>query len=175
MSRADLDFHFRKVSDLIEEINNNVPANGGYGVVQIRADLAGLLVVAIAATYETCVKEVIVNYASKKHVSFAAFASRNYEKLNSRIQVNDLKKYCELCDPEIQSNFKNFLKKRKDILAERTGQDIEKSYKQILDWRHGFAHAWARNTTIEEAQKTHLAAKRVLYSFDEAFERHFSQ
>ena len=120
MPRADLDRHFGKIDELIAEINEIVPSSS-YRAVQFRADLAGLLVVAMAATYETCVKEILFEYANKKHADFGGFAMRNYEKLNSRINVKDLKRYCEMFDPTICSRFKYDLtmKKKENIRAGR--------------------------------------------------------
>lgn len=169
MARLDLDQNFRKIDDLISEINRKFPPDDAYDIVQLRADLAGLLVVAMAATYETCVKETICNYATGRHDDFGRFAVRNYERLNSRIQVNDLYNYCRLFGPNIKDKFKTKLDARRKKISERTGKNIESSFRQILDWRHDFAHAWNRSTTIEEAEKTHRFAKRVLYAFDEAF------
>lgn len=169
MSRIDLDENFRKIDALISEINTLVPADGRYEGVQLRADLAGLLVVAMAATYETCVKEVMCAHASMRHDAFGQFAQRNYMKLNSRININDLKKYCGLFSPTMERLFKNELSARKKKISDRTGKNIEAAYEQILAWRHDFAHAWNRNTTIEEAARTHRLAKRVLYAFDRAF------
>jgi hypothetical protein len=168
MPRADLDRHFSKINDLIAEIEDLVPS-ASYRAVQFRADLAGLLVVAMAATYETCVKEILCEYANKKHVDFGGFASRNYEKLNSRILVRDLKKYCEMFDPIICSRFKAGLASRKKKVLDRVGKNIEVSYEQILSWRREFAHAGIRQTTIEEAAATHRVGKRILYVFDDAF------
>lgn len=167
MSRADLDLHFAKIDELIKEINELVPSHS-YRSIQFRSDLAGLLVVAMAATYETCVKEILFEYANRHHVFFGAFAQRNYEKLNSRIKVNDLEKYCKLYDPILCQKFRNSLSKKKKLLLERIGKNIETSYEQILSWRHDFAHARIRNTTIEEASETHKMAKRVIYILDEA-------
>ena len=138
-------------------------------MIQFRADLAGLLVVSIASTYETCVKEVLYEYASEQHVAFGDYTKRNYEKLNSKISVSDLKRYCELFDPSIKDRFQRKLSQRKKSILERLGKNIETSYAQILSWRHEFAHAGSRNTTIEEARKFHQLGKRVLYVFDEAF------
>jgi hypothetical protein len=163
MPRADLDLQFSRIDDLITEINGLVPS-GSYRAVQFRADLAGLLVVAMAATYETCVKEVLYEYANRH-------ALRNYEKLNSRVQIRDLKKYCELFDPAIQVRFKSRLAAKKKSLLDRVGKNIETSYEQILSWRHDFAHAGIRQTTIEEAAATHRVGKRILYIFDDAFHR----
>jgi hypothetical protein len=167
MSRADLDVHFSKIDELIEEIDGIVPPSS-YREIQFRSDLAGLLVVAIAATYETCVKEILFEYANRHHISFGNFAMRNYAKLNSRVQVRDLEKYCKLYDPSLCLKFKTSLSKKKNEILERVGKNIETSYEQILTWRHDFAHARIRNTTIEEAASTHKFGKRILYIFDSA-------
>lgn len=169
MARADLDAHFAKIDALIAEIDKHVPAGEGYQEVRFRADLAGLLVVAIVATYESCVKEVLISYAKGRHSDFGQFASNHYDHLNSRIKVADLKRYCKLFSPEIEGRFKDKLNKRKSLIPAHLKKDINDSYEQLLDWRHEFAHALNNNTTIEEAAKTHLFGKRVLYAFDEAF------
>ncbi|QOD63842.1 hypothetical protein HGK82_00795 [Ochrobactrum sp. MT180101] len=171
MPRADLDAHFSKIDDLISEINGLVPADSGYRAVQFRADLAGLLVVAMAATYETCVKQVLYEYADSHHIAFGGYARRSYEKINSRVLVRDLTKYCEIFDPVIKGRFQDRLKARKKALLDRTGKNIVTAYEQILEWRHEFAHAGNRNTTIEEAANTHRIGKRIIYLFDDAFYR----
>jgi len=170
MTRSDLDVHFRKIDDLVFEINRHVPpGSGAYDAIQFRSDLAGLLVVSMAATYETCVKQVLCEHASGHHANFGQFAQRNFEKLNSRIAVRDLEKYCKLFDPGIHRAFRSKLQSRRKKIFDRTGKNVEGCYEQILTWRHDFAHSRARNTTIEEAAATHKVGKRMLYIFDEVF------
>lgn len=166
--RSDLNPHFDRIDKLAEEINSFVPSDAR-GASQFRADLAGLLVVTIAASYESCVKETLVNYASNCHESFGQFTINNFSKLNSRISINDLFRYTKLFDERINRSFTYYLKRRKEGINRKIGKNIEHSYEQILSWRHAFAHAGIRNTTIEEALAMHRLAKRVLYAFDEAF------
>lgn len=168
MPRPDVDAQLSRIDSLVLEINSQVPTSG-YANVQFRADLAGLLVVAMAATYENCVKEILFSFASRNHPNFGAFTQRQYEKLNSKIRVNDLKKYCELFDPAICAKFKTSLSDKKSKLMDRANVNIETSYEQILNWRHDFAHTGARSTTIEEATKMHRYGKRIIYLFDQAF------
>ena len=170
MRRSDIDIHFVKIDDFIGEINDLVPISN-YKTIQFRSDLAGLSVVAMAATYETCVKETLYDFANRHYVAFRNFFLRNFNKINSRIQVSDLKKYCETFDPIVCTYFKEELKQRKNLLLQRVGRNIKSSYEQILSWRHNFAHAGIRNTTIEEAATTHRFAKRINYIFNEAFSK----
>lgn len=168
MARADMDGHLNKIDALALEIKKYVPVEN-IGAQTFRADLAGLLVVTIAASYEACVKEVLVNYAARHHVIFGNFAQNNYSKINSKIKINDLRGYAKLFGSNIASDFKLRLDEKKRRISERIGINIENRFEQILDWRHDFAHAWRNNTTIEEALQTHRLGKRVLYAFDEAF------
>jgi hypothetical protein len=69
----------------------------------------------------------------------------------------------------INSNFKRALAARKKGILQRVGTDIVQSYEQILEWRNEFAHTGRRNTTIEEAMRTHVFAKRVMFAFSDAF------
>ena len=168
MPRADLDLHFNRIELLVTEMDSFVPISLS-GSTQFRADLAGLLVVTMAASYETCVKETMVSHASKHHIAFGKFTLNNYNKLNSKVALGDLYRYATLFDDAVSAKFKAALAKRKKVINDRIGKNIERSYQQILDWRHAFAHAGIRSATIEEAISTHRLAKRVLYSFDEAF------
>lgn len=168
MPRADLDVHFDRIEKLVLEMEQFVPT-AAKGVAAFRADLAGLLVVTIAASYESCVKETLISYAGRHHVAFANFATNNYKKLNSRITINDLHGYTGTFDDNVSARFKALLDNRRRRIDVRIGKNIEKAYKQMLSWRHDFAHAGIRNTTIEEAIVTHRLAKRVLYAFDDAF------
>ena len=84
--------------------------------------------------------------------------------------MSDLHKYTKIFHPDISRKFKSNLSVRKNDINKRLGKNIEERYEQILDWRHDFAHAGKRNTTIEEAMQTHRFALRVIFCFDDAFE-----
>lgn len=167
MARADIDTVLARVEHLASDIDSHVP--GDTKNIQFRADLAGLLVVAIAASYESCVKETLMNYAHRHHAQFGNFAQNQYKKLNSRISLSDLYGYAGTFDSGVHHRFGQLIKSRKAKLNARIGRDFTASYTQMLSWRHDFAHAGIRNTTVEEALNTHRLAKRVLYAFDDAF------
>jgi len=167
MLRSELDLELARIDELIKDMNAVVPATSEYKYVKLRADLAGLLVVAIAASYENCVKEILYSKAGSHHPAFEAYARRQYARINSRINVADLIRYCDVYDPILKTQFKAKLSSRKGAVLARTGVNIEVMYGQLLDWRHDFAHAGVRSMTLEEATKAHLFGKRVLYAFAE--------
>jgi hypothetical protein len=169
MPRNDVKIHLAKIDNLIAEINVMVPPSLGYSSVKFRADLAGMLVVVMTATYENCVKEILSDFAYRKNKEFGEFARKIFNKINAKIKVSDLYKYCGLFDVSIQKRFKDELKIKKDYFLKRAGINIEMSYDQIISWRHDFAHAWACNVTIEDAAQAHRIGKRIIYIFDSAF------
>ena len=168
MAKSDL----RKILDNVATLGMNIDSFVPLTIssIEFRADLAGLLVVAMAAAYETCVKETLVGFATRHHVKFGHYAENQYAKLNSRIRLSDLYTYCRTYDQGIHERFGKIVKSRKRRFSELVGRDFSNDYNQILNWRHDFAHERRRNTTVEEALVTHRCAKLMLYSFDDAFQ-----
>jgi hypothetical protein len=158
-----------RVDQLASEMQRFVPI-GTRGADSFRADLAGLLVVAIAASYEDCVKITLVEHAAKRHVDFEEFSERNFSKLSSRIKINDLHSYSKLFGEHTELRFKEFLKRNNSSIKGKTGINIESSYKQLLDWRHDYAHGGIKHTTIDEAMRFHRFGVRVIFSFNKAFD-----
>lgn len=169
MAKSNLSSITRRVDDLAFEMEKFVPI-GMKGTDGFRADLAGLLVVTIAACYEDCVKATLVEHAAKRHVDFEEFTERNFSRLSSRVRVNDLRKYAKLFGDTAEERFKEKLGAKRRKISSRTGVNIENSYEQILDWRHDYAHGGIKHTTISEALKFHVFGIRVLYCFNEAFD-----
>jgi hypothetical protein len=159
----------RSIDDLASEMERFVPI-GLKGTDGFRADLAGLLVVKIAACYEDCVKTTLVGHAATRHVDFEDFTERNFSRLSSKVKVNDLNRYAKLFGVTAEQRFKDSLRTKREKISRRTGINIEKRYHQILDWRHDYAHGGIKNTTISEALEFHVYGIRVLHCFNEAFD-----
>lgn len=169
MPPEELRDHFSRINSLVEEMNRFAP-EGLRGSNEFRADLAGMLVVTIAAMYETCVKVTMVSYASKYGREFEGFTDRNFSKLSSKITHQDLRRYAATFDERVRDKFDEILDRRRKLTVRLTGRNPIKQLDQILHWRHDFAHAGLRQTTIGEAIATHRLASVVILSFHSAFQ-----
>lgn len=169
MPPPELQEHFLRVDTLVGEMNKFAP-EGMRGAAEFRADLAGMLVVTIAAMYETCVKTTMISYASRFGREFESFTDRNFNKLSSKISYQDLRKYAVTFDERIRDKFDDVLDRRRKTAVRLCGRNPIKQLDQILNWRHDFAHAGLRQTTIGEAIETHRLARIVILSFHGAFE-----
>ena len=101
----------RRVNDLASEMERFVPIVMK-GTDGFPAELAGLLVVTIAAYYEGCVKSTLVEHAAKRHVDFEEFTERYFSRLNSRVTVNDLHRYARLFGGTSEDRFKKMLRSK---------------------------------------------------------------
>lgn len=164
----ELSDHFLRIDKLVHEMNQFVPPETR-GVTEFRADLAGMLVVAIAAMYETCIKTTMISYAARHGREFEGFTERNFKKLSSRITHNDLRRYAKTFDNNICDKFDAILERRRKTTVKLSGKNPIKQLEQILSWRHDFAHAGLRQTTISEAISTHRLASIVILSYHKAF------
>jgi hypothetical protein len=169
MPKSSLRPILERVDQLALEMQKFVPT-GTKGADGFRADLAGLLVVSIAAAYEDCVKRTLVEHAAVRHMDFEEFSERNFSTLSSRIRIDDLRKYARLFGGKTDSRFKENLHRKKDPISKRTGVNIETRYSQLLRWRNAYAHGGIKHTTIAEAMIFHRYGVRVIFAFSEAFD-----
>jgi hypothetical protein len=168
MNRAEIRENLDRIDALALEIGQHIPAAQG-ALTGFRSDLAGLLVVLICAAYENCIKEILNSYAGRQSALFRIYTQNRYEKINSRIDIQDLQSYAKTFHPDLGLKFKSKLKETSEYYLRRASVDIKSSYGQILQWRHIFAHTGARVTTVEEVLRHHGLAKRVLFAFADSF------
>lgn len=164
MNFSDLKNELSYIDHLVKEFNRVAPATNSVNDV-LRAELSGLLLVAICAVYENVIKKIMIEYADSVHGDFSYYIEKNYKKLNSKISKEDLCKYLKLFSNAKAKNFTN------EMLAVQTklgGIHPNEKYSPLLDWRHAYAHSKTPQTTIEEAYKHHRYSKHIIYAFNRA-------
>ncbi|WJM85162.1 HEPN domain-containing protein [Dickeya chrysanthemi] len=179
MAISDVSQIISEMKFLVSNINSYVPAGTPSNNV-FRSELSGLLIVSLAATYENCVKEVIIQHAESHHPAFGKYAEKQYDKLNSRVSLNDLYGYTGRLGNNLTEKFnKELLKAERRTSANNVpmntnGQPsynkfrIVKEYQRLLECRHAFAHARQKTTTIEDAFEMHRYGRFVILAFTRA-------
>lgn len=175
MSMIETSKIINDIKKLIVNIDEYVPNNGKVKNIEFRSDLTGLLIVSTIATYENCIKEIIISYADTQHAAFGRYADLQYKKLNSNIKLHNLNSYAKKLGEDLQSKFqKELLKAEKRInptnsdFSKHEKFDIVKAYHELLDCRHSFAHARIRTKTIDDATQLHKKGKFVVLCFAKA-------
>lgn len=161
------------IDELVSNINKIIPNDEEkVDINAFRADLSGMLAIAICATYENCIKEILRYQASLYHPKFQHYISDTYNKLNSKIAFDDLKKYAKMFDSQLVERFQEKIKEKvgndkKELPPGRIVNDIW-MYQTLLDIRHNFAHSYKKIETLEVVYKYHQLSKNVILSFAEA-------
>lgn len=87
-----VDGSFLHIRSLARDIEERL---GGTSTAEqrLRNELAGMFAVTIAASYEGIVKDTLILYASKFHSKYRDHIEKDFEKLNARISIDDLRMY----------------------------------------------------------------------------------
>lgn len=169
MKQSCIKIFFEKIDKLFDELEKVAPESDLKNS-SIRNEFSGLMAVSLAANYENCVKSILITYADFFHDKFSHQVERKYNYLNSRIKFENLKEYLSHFDGDI-SYFENKVQKQ----SLRLKNEINKTYDQILMWRHSYAHTYNNITSLNAAYKAHRYAKYVLYAFEDALLGHIER
>ena len=146
---------------------------------RLKNELAGMFAVTIAASYEGIVKETLISYAGNFHPKYKSHIEKDFERLNAKISVHDLKSYShrfgltEWSGRGAKKNATTFHKMLIDrgiVVERRFRTDLVTSYENIFKWRNAYAHERATTATFKDVYEAHRVAQYVVRCFVKAFE-----
>jgi hypothetical protein len=131
----------------------------------LEAKYIGFVAVACVTVFEMAIKEILTSFADRKHMVLGSFVRNRCERMNGRIQIDALKqdyisplgvKYKERFDRKVAASAKSALRGRH--------RDIRVSYRNIILWRHDFAHSGATsaNATWNEVVQAYEDGKEII-------------
>jgi hypothetical protein len=139
-----------------------------------RNKYVGFLAVTSVTFFEEAFKEIIRDFSNRKHPVLGSCVKSNYERLNGRITLKDIRNDHI---PKFGEKYKIKLDKILDDSENeslRSGRgSIKTSYGNIITWRHGFVHGGAipSNATCEEAIRCYYLGKEVMHCVHKAMRR----
>lgn len=140
----------------------------------IQQKYIGFITISAVSVYELAIKDIIFRFSDQKHKVLGVVSRHNYERLNVRIKLNELRK------DHIRQFGENYVKKFNNILDNREQNSfragkgsIQTAYANIISWRNIFAHTGESptTTTYAEVKNFYNLGKEVIYSLDEALIR----
>lgn len=140
----------------------------------LESKYVGFVAVACVTVFEMAIKEILVSFADKKHLVLGNFVRNRCERMNGRIQIDSLKqdyisplgiKYKERFDRKVSECAKSVLQTKH--------RDIRVSYRNIILWRHGFAHSGATggNATWAEVVQAYEDGKEIVHCLNQSLVR----
>lgn len=142
-------------------------------------ELAGMFAVTVVATYESIVKETLISYAGQFHSKYKDHVINDFDRLNAKISIDDLRAYSrrfglnEWSGHKVKKNsttFHKILHEKKIIVERRFRSDLISNYNNLFVWRNAYAHERATSATFKDVYESHRVAQYVIRSFVKAFE-----
>ena len=152
--------NFECVDDLIKHLDAYI---GSIVDHNLRIQYIGLVAVVAIAAYESSIKEIFKSFATQTHPALCCYIFSDFDKINAKIKVEDLKRYITKFGDSYLEKFEKYLavkNRRNERLYRR---NFINSYAQILKHRHEFAHSVKiTNCTYEEVKSYYYDGKKVI-------------
>ena len=134
----------------------------------------GFVCVSAVTVVELAVRDILIEFASKKHRVFGVFCQDSYERLNGRVSLKDLRDlHIKRFGGKYLVRFNKLLaaEERRELLA--SGRSASASFGNLVTWRHVFAHQGVlpANASYLEAKQGFELGKQVLRCLDQALQR----
>lgn len=134
---------------------------------------AGFMSVTAVTVFELAFKDIIYEFADKKHVVFGAHIRATYEKLNGRISIPNIRgDHIGRFGVKYRERFDKILSELDEKSLRSGDGSIKSSYENILTWRNKFVHGGAMpNATFEESKRSYFLGKNVLSCVERSLKR----
>ena len=135
------DSYMKHVAKAIQDLNDDAISTRYVGFVAITA----------VTTYEIAIKKILIEFAHKTNSTLGNFASKHFEKLNARIDRDEIGQYLSYFGDSYKEDFKNAIDSAE---AQKANEgSIKASFSNLLTWRHEFVHAGTlpNQATFKEA------------------------
>lgn len=137
--------NFKHADDVVKHLNSIVPSLTD---PLLQAKYVGFVAVVAVTVYELAIKDVFIEFGTKKHKVLGTFTESFFKRINGRIKIKTIKndyirRYGERYKKRFEKNIKIIAK---DYL-QKNKRDIISSYGNLITWRNDFAHEGKISTT----------------------------
>ncbi len=140
----------------------------------LRTRYVGFVCVSAVTVMELAIRDILVEFATRKHRVFGAFCQELYERMNGRITLDDLRKnHIKKFGDRYVARFARLLDAEELQELSTSGRSVKASYGNLITWRNAFAHQGIlpANASYDEAKQGFELGKQVLRCLNSAMTR----
>lgn len=163
--------HFRHADDVIVHLNSVMP---NISDPLLKAKYVGFVSVAAVTVYEQAIKEIFIDFASRKHQVLGNFTESFFSRINGRIKIKVIHdEYISRFGEKYQIRFSKNLQKASKSYLQQHLRDMKNSYTNMITWRNDFAHEGRMNstTTYAEIVQAYTDGKEVIHCLAQTMTR----
>lgn len=148
------------------------PVIGAINDAAILSSYAGFLSVSSVTVFELAIKDIFIEFASKKHKVFGVFAEKIFKQINGRIKLPDLRdKHIRTFGDNYLKKFDKILKAREQAVLTASHTSISTLYSNIILCRHEFVHQGNTTLTTNEVINSYELGKEVIHCLNDTMRR----
>ncbi len=160
MSYSD---HFKHADDIITHWKTTVPKISDD---LLKTKYVGFSAIAGVTVYELAIKQILTEFAARKHKVLGNYAGSHLTRMNGKIKICDLRKDFVRKFGDIYANrFDRILKEKQRLYLIAQKRDFRNSYANMINWRNSFAHEGNTNATatFQEVVSAYEDGKQVIH------------
>ena len=130
---------FTEIDDLIRHLTLYVTTLTDEA---LKAKYAGFLSVSAVTVYELAIKEILVDFARKKHIILGSFVENHHlARINGKIRLPDLRdKLIKPFGDKYVAKFDQKLSSREIVITKLIHKNISSCYSNLVMCRHNYFH-----------------------------------
>lgn len=155
--------HFLHADDIVKHLDIIIPSITD---PLLTAKYVGFVSIAAVTVYELAVKDILIEFAKKKHKLLGNFTEAYFDRINGRIKLKVITDdYIGKFGTKYQNRFRQNIKKKSKEYLQLNHRDITSSYANLITWRNDFAHEGRVNstTTYQEVIQAYSDGKEVIH------------
>lgn len=140
----------------------------------IKSRYVGLISVAAVTVYELKIKEIFINFSTRKNKVLGDFVRKHFERINGRVSYQSIKdEYVIRFGERYSKRFKKRIKLKEDSILKSDGKSIITAYNNVVTWRNQFAHEGKlpNQVTFEEVKDSYYLGKNIIIELQETMKR----
>jgi hypothetical protein len=125
---------------------------------------AGFVSVMAVTVYELAVKDIFINFSNQKHRVFGEFTKNHFDRINGRINIDDLKKNTKIFGDKYNAKFTKLIEQVDQKNLRKNGKSVKTSYANVVIWRNQFAHEGQvpNQATYQEVVESYKVGKIII-------------
>jgi hypothetical protein len=132
----------------------------------LTAKYVGFVSVAAVTVFEMAIKDIFLDFATRKHVVLGNFVEAHFKRINGRIKLSVVTdEYVARFGDRYRTRFSQRLDAAAAAYLRTHRRDIKVSYNNLIVWRNDFAHQGRFNstTTYSEVVRAYADGKEVVH------------
>lgn len=128
----------------------------------LKSKITGFLTVSAVTCYELAVKDILIDFATSRHVEFGNFMMNHLKRINGNIKIKDLKDLINNFGDHYKSDYEDQLKSCEQLLPPPQRFSMRDNYNSLILCRHSFVHANNVTLSFQECRDYYAIGKNII-------------